>query len=157
MPLVFCFSILCCCPPATNWRSKLLIIAGLSLPCLAVSGVTLLSPVMAYSCQCLFHTSDNLKRQNYELDQVCLSHSRWLLSWLNKKHIRQRTNIFASSGKDSTQRHTWANLNIHTVRRKDTSKPTGLLWYSRATCHFIMARNRKGQKKRKTYESSSHT
>lgn len=45
---------------------------------------------------------------------------------------------------------------IHTGCRKDKRKPTGLLWYSRATYHLIMARKKKGQKKKK-YESSSHT
>lgn len=133
--MVFCFSILCCCPPTTQRRSKFLIIAGLSLPCFAVSRVTLPSPVMAYSCQRLFrHIWLPQTAKLWAGSGVFVSLAHRLLSWTK-----------AHQTKDATRRHTWANLNPHTVCRNDKSKPTGLLWFRRATCHFT---NRKGKTKK---------
>lgn len=47
---------------------------------------------------------------------------------------------------------------MHTVGRKDKGKPIGLLWYGRATYHFIMAQNRNGKNKQtKHYINVPHT
>lgn len=159
--LVFCFSILCCCPPATQWRSRFLIIAGLRLLCIAVTVVTVPSPAMAYSCQCLcFNTSDHIIVKTHELDQVCICHLGLNeTAQLNQSKPDTPILCLLYLIKDATQIHMSKPKSTQYVEKTSTNLQD-CFGLAERTRHLIMAPNGKGKRNNyntvtRTYESSS--